>query len=157
MIFEIADLKDWQARVIGWAKDRNLIEGSSPYRQVIKLREELAELRTAITEGDTEGIKDGVGDVSVVLAIIAEQVHMQINWDVVGAGWNENQQALGLKFFEESFEAVCLELPIYAVLFHVAEIACKHDLTYQECLEHAWNEIKDRTGRMVDGIFVKDA
>jgi len=25
-----------------------------------------------------------------------------------------------------------------------------------ECLEHAWNEIKDRTGNTVNGVFVKD-
>ena len=24
-----------------------------------------------------------------------------------------------------------------------------------KCLEHAWNEIKDRTGEMKDGVFVK--
>jgi len=29
-------------------------------------------------------------------------------------------------------------------------------LTLEECLEHAYKEIKDRTGKMVDGIFVKD-
>jgi len=29
-------------------------------------------------------------------------------------------------------------------------------LTPTECLESAWNEIKDRTGKTVDGVFVKD-
>jgi NTP pyrophosphatase (non-canonical NTP hydrolase) len=29
-------------------------------------------------------------------------------------------------------------------------------LTPEECLESAWNEIKDRTGKKVDGIFIKD-
>jgi len=28
--------------------------------------------------------------------------------------------------------------------------------TPSECLEAAWNEIKDRTGKTVDGVFVKD-
>ena len=28
-------------------------------------------------------------------------------------------------------------------------------LTPTECLEAAWNEIKDRTGKTVDGVFVK--
>ena len=36
-------------------------------------------------------------------------------------------------------------------------IAKMHDLTIEECIEHAWNEIKDRKGRMVDGVFVKEA
>jgi len=29
-------------------------------------------------------------------------------------------------------------------------------LTMEECIEQAWNQIKDRKGRMVNGIFVKD-
>lgn len=29
-------------------------------------------------------------------------------------------------------------------------------LTMSECIEQAWNEIKDRKGRMVNGIFVKE-
>ena len=28
--------------------------------------------------------------------------------------------------------------------------------TPSECLEAAWNEIKDRTGKTVDGVFVKE-
>jgi len=30
-------------------------------------------------------------------------------------------------------------------------------LTIESCLEQAWNDIKDRKGMMVDGIFVKEA
>ena len=29
-------------------------------------------------------------------------------------------------------------------------------LDYQECLESAYNEIKDRKGKLVDGSFIKD-
>lgn len=35
-------------------------------------------------------------------------------------------------------------------------IATQNGLTLSECLEHAYDEIKDRKGRMVDGIFVKE-
>lgn len=30
------------------------------------------------------------------------------------------------------------------------------NLTMQECVEQAWDDIKDRKGKMVDGVFVKD-
>lgn len=36
-------------------------------------------------------------------------------------------------------------------------IATRNNLTITECLEAAYNDIKDRKGRMVDGIFVKEA
>jgi hypothetical protein len=29
-------------------------------------------------------------------------------------------------------------------------------LTLEECLEHVWDEIKDRTGVLEDGLFKKD-
>src|SRR5690625_3090516 len=30
------------------------------------------------------------------------------------------------------------------------------DLNIEDCIEHAYNEIKDRQGRMVNGVFVKE-
>jgi len=39
------------------------------------------------------------------------------------------------------------------VLINIAE---RNNLTIEECLLHAWNDIKDRKGKMVDGVFVKE-
>jgi NTP pyrophosphatase (non-canonical NTP hydrolase) len=39
------------------------------------------------------------------------------------------------------------------VLTNIAE---RHGLTIEECAEHAYNEIKDRRGKMVDGVFIKE-
>jgi NTP pyrophosphatase (non-canonical NTP hydrolase) len=36
-------------------------------------------------------------------------------------------------------------------------IATRNNLTITECLEAAYNDIKDRKGRMVAGVFVKEA
>lgn len=30
-------------------------------------------------------------------------------------------------------------------------------LIFEDCLEMAWNEIKDRKGELVDGVWVKEA
>jgi hypothetical protein len=35
-------------------------------------------------------------------------------------------------------------------------LAAQKDLEIEECVVHAWHEIKDRKGRMVDGIFQKE-
>lgn len=35
-------------------------------------------------------------------------------------------------------------------------LAAQKDLEIEGCIFHAWHEIKDRKGRMVDGIFVKE-
>ena len=42
---------------------------------------------------------------------------------------------------------------IVVVLINIAE---RNGLTLEQCLEHAYNDIKDRKGRMIEGIFVKD-
>lgn len=42
---------------------------------------------------------------------------------------------------------------IMVVLINIAE---RNGLSLEQCLEHAYNDIKDRKGRMIEGIFVKD-
>ena len=39
------------------------------------------------------------------------------------------------------------------VLINIAE---RNGLTLTECLQQAWDDIKDRKGKMVDGVFVKE-
>ena len=87
-----------------WAEARNLIDGSDPKSQMLKLMEEMGELADAIGKGNTGETVDAVGDMVVVLTIISQQI----------------------------------------------------DFAIEECIEHAWNEIKDRRGRMQGGIFVKE-
>ena len=89
-----------------WAFDRNLIEGSSPQAQFVKLIEEIGELAEGISKpGRTDAACDAIGDAVVVLTILAEQLNVKI----------------------------------------------------EDCIELAWNQIKDRKGRMIDGVFVKEA
>ena len=39
------------------------------------------------------------------------------------------------------------------VLVNIAE---RNNLSLTECVNHAWNDIKDRKGKMIDGIFIKE-
>jgi len=39
------------------------------------------------------------------------------------------------------------------VLINIAE---RNNLTIEECLQQAWDDIKDRKGKMVDGVFIKE-
>mgnify|MGYP003647334750 FL=1 len=42
---------------------------------------------------------------------------------------------------------------IMVVLINIMK---RNDISLEECLDVAYNDIKDRKGRMVDGIFVKE-
>ena len=43
---------------------------------------------------------------------------------------------------------------IIVVLINICE---RNNLSLSECLDCAWSDIKDRKGKMVDGVFVKEA
>jgi NTP pyrophosphatase (non-canonical NTP hydrolase) len=94
----------WESRVRTWADDRNLIEGTTIEKQLLKLNEEVGELYEGVEAEDNAMIADAIGDCCVVLC----------------------------------------------------NIAYKAGLSWEECLENAYNEIKDRKGRMVNGLYVKE-
>jgi hypothetical protein len=156
---------EFASNVAQWAEDRNLVEGSSPDAQIKKLLEESTELYEGLRLGKAVEIKDGVGDVEVVLRVIECQ--------------------LGLEFMESTVPLVIVGCgDAYSVyLSTVARLVGRvrrgrsprfiqdaiidargalrllvegNQLTIDQCRAHAWNEIKDRKGRMVDGVFVKE-
>ena len=88
-----------------WAEDRNLIEGSDLKSQFVKLIEEAGELANAIGKKNDIEFADAIGDMFVVLTILAAQNGMEI----------------------------------------------------EDCIANAYYEIKDRKGKMIDGIFQKEA
>jgi NTP pyrophosphatase (non-canonical NTP hydrolase) len=88
-----------------WATDRNLIEGSDIKSQFVKLIEEAGELANAIAKKNDIEFADAIGDMVVVLTIMAAQNGMMI----------------------------------------------------EDCIDAAWQQIRDRKGKMVDGIFIKEA
>lgn len=97
------NLEDLVVNIRNWAEDRNIIKGSNSKTQYVKLIEEAGELAGNIARG--RDVKDDIGDMVVVLTILAAQ----------------------------------------------------HGLTIEECVAEAWDDIKDRKGRMVDGVFIKES
>ena len=87
-----------------WAKERDLYEKGDPKTQSLKLVEEVGETCRAILKDDDPEVKDGIGDIVVVLTNLA---HL-------------------------------------------------YGFTIEECIDSAYNEIKNRTGRMSNGTFKKD-
>ena len=67
------DLKELIKNIENWAEARNLITGSTPKRQFIKLLEEFGELCNGISKAKLDVIKDSIGECDVVLTIISAQ------------------------------------------------------------------------------------
>jgi len=61
-----------------WADKRGLYAKGDPKTQYVKLMEEAGEVGRAILKDDTDGIKDGIGDMVVVLTNLAELCNLSI-------------------------------------------------------------------------------
>ena len=74
--------------VKGWSTAKDL-DKASPLSQMLKLNEEWGELNGATVRKDKEKIADSVGDMMVVLTILAQQmnfskIHLSLNPDENG-------------------------------------------------------------------------
>ena len=77
-----------------WAEDRNLIEGSDLKSQFVKLIEEAGELANAIAKKNDIEFADAIGDIFVVLTILAAQNGMKIE-DCIDGAWHEIKDRKG--------------------------------------------------------------
>lgn len=96
------DLNILTTNIQQWAKDRGL-NTAEPDKQTIKLGEEYGELCQGMSKKNLDQVIDSIGDMYVVLVILAEQLGLSI----------------------------------------------------EDCIEQAYEEVKDRRGRMIDGNYIK--
>lgn len=160
--------------ILGWAHERNLIHGSTCRKQLAKTCEEFGELAAGLNKGKRALIQDGVGDVLVTL-IIAN--------GCTGGAYLFSSEESGNYWIQppphiRKLEGADLVLHTLKELSYITCVSEMHNwrtsLCYDlvralsaaaefagcglaECLLTAWLEIKDRKGRMVDGVFVKEA
>lgn len=66
------DINKTVDQIIDWAEDRGIFDEGTIYAQLAKLDEEYKETVTAFDRGDMTDIIDGIGDMFVVLVILAE-------------------------------------------------------------------------------------
>lgn len=150
---------EFVSNVQGWAQERGIYEHSTAEAQLLKALSELGELADAVIKNDVDGIKDAVGDVAVCMVNYA---HMEDCEDIFchdcATGIDSTYEEIG--FIAETIGGLltfddCVELDDICTCLN--SIANRYGLDFLECCTKAWNEIKDRKGRMVaGGAFVKD-
>ena len=92
------------------------------------------------------------------LVKLIEQWHEDRN---LIAGSTDKDQVLKLvQELGELSDSVCKEKDMKDdlgdMLVVMINIMKRNNITIEECLQKAYDDIKDRKGRMVDGIFVKE-
>ena len=72
-------MKNIKEKVLEWAENRNLLHNENALKQYSKLQEESNELLIGILNKDPYEIIDALGDIQVVLIILANQLGFDID------------------------------------------------------------------------------
>ena len=113
----------------------------------MKLIEECGELASAILKDNIEEQKDAIGDIFVVLVILAQQTD-DLDFDFEDDGYFDSM--------DELIKGIISDYTASGKISYLVN-ACRelnHDLT--ECANIAYNRIKNRTGKTINGTFIKD-
>ena len=95
---------------------------------------------------------------------IKHAIQQIVSWHVTRNlihGSTDKDQVLKLiQEVGELSDSICKEQSpiddIGDIMVVLINIAVRNGLTITGCLNHAYNDIKDRKGKMIDGIFVKE-
>jgi len=124
-----------------WSIDRGLDKADSK-KQLLKLYEEFGELASGLAKGDKEGVKLISGFELSHENISKENVVLEAS-EYIGAVSN---------FVKRNLKC---EGHIVYLITYIQRIAKDEGLKFEDCLSLAWNEIKDRKGKLIDGVWVK--
>ena len=143
-------LQELQLLILEWANDKDLLKFENAPKQRLKLLEEVGETAAAILKNNHEGVKDGIGDIFVVLVILSEQLSEEILFEMDGVEKDNDEDFVFL------FDNIINPKRLYFSLAYLNDICRKLNLDLTECANIAWSEIKDRKGQTIDGTFIKN-
>lgn len=146
-----------------WSINRGLDKADSK-KQILKLYEEFGELASGLAKGNKEVVKDSIGDVVVVLIILAQQQGIESisDFNIICNHLQPNNlmpkasETIGLISLQVRWTKDEIEELIVRLISYLRTIAKYEGLKFEDCLSQAWNEIKERKGKLIDGVWVKE-
>ena len=115
-----------------------------------------------ISDGVTfiDDVEDGDKPVSTLSYFIDNVVQWHHDRNLIDGSTDKDQTLKLLQELGELSDSVCkgkdIKDDIGDMLVVMLNITARNGVTLSECLARAWDDIKDRKGKMVDGIFVKE-
>ena len=102
--------------------------------------------------------KDSILPLKILISQIIDWHHDR---NLIEGSTDKDQALKLLQELGELSDSICkgkdVRDDIGDMLVVMLNIMVRNNLTFKDCLERAWNDIRDRKGKMVDGIFVKEA
>lgn len=154
----IEKLEEYKEKIENWAEERGIYDVPDHYKQLLKLGEEFSELLVAINKKDTQEMKDAIGDMFVCIVNVGKILNINI-LDLVIEEPNKKYEINSVSIYAvnalmctDNKNALNLKL-----LVNILQGFCNHlKIDFLECVDLAWNTIKNRKGRMVNGKFVRE-
>ena len=115
-----------------------------------------------ISDGITfiDDVEGGDKPVSTLSYFIDNVVQWHHDRNLIDGSTDKDQTLKLLQELGELSDSVCkgkdIKDDIGDMLVVMLNITTRNGVTLSECLARAWDDIKDRKGKMVDGIFVKE-
>ena len=148
-----------------WAKKRSILIRGNEETQVFKLIEEFGELCGGILKQKDDLIVDSVGDMLVVLTNLNKIKGFDLEHGFVYIDYKiavNSRQCLKIlvSFINDLLENCdkALHTINYSnKIVNVLILLCDYEnICINDCFNFAYEEIKNRTGKNVDGNFIKD-
>lgn len=158
------NFETFKTNVERWATERGIYEHSTDRAQLLKALSELGELADAVIKDRRNDLIDAIGDVATCMVNYAKMMGMELNLsDLEMEIHDDTYIAIGdiCDSIGDLLVMACpprrLEANVVGVFEALGSICVDNDLRFEVCCLRAWNEIKDRKGRMVaGGAFVKE-
>ena len=154
-------------KVKQWFIDRDLENGGRLDKQSLKLSEEFGELCAGYLKKNEQLTKDSIGDCAVVivgLALLVKEDVQEIfddsiiilKEDVPDYFKDLNKYISSFQTFYSWEETSMSKMYLSFAVDSLKTISIALGYDFDECFELAYQEIKDRKGKWIDGTFVKE-
>lgn len=160
---------DFCNNVETWSEARGIYAHSTALAQALKAVSEVGELADAVIKGDEAALIDAIGDVAVCIVNVAKMAELPVDHL-----YKYREEVEGAQTYSTTAEACasvanrvgglalnasgrCESHDAVDALCALLDMCDTEQLLFTGCCEAAWDEIKDRKGRMVPGgAFVKE-
>lgn len=149
---EKMEMETLSSLIIEWAKEKGI---TNKERQYLKIVEEVGETCGAILKNNREEIIDGIGDMGVTIIIYAWQNHSNLNFDECRKQQEKEISSREDIIIEDLFQSL-YEFDSFRALLGTINLATRQGLVFEDCLNSAWQVIKNRKGKTVNGTFIKN-
>ncbi len=144
--------------VVAWARERELLKEENMTAQFLKVCEEVSEYFSANDRYETE---DAIGDIMVTLIVLVKQTGEEVSLDYdLFSDYRKKQNYsvfsvlafIGSELLKRDNKKVAFRAcqMLTLMLAEFGERYCN------DCLSSAYEVIKNRKGKTINGTFIKD-